>query len=890
MKAMKKFLSLVLALMLVLSSVAVLADELETENEVTVLTVESEPEDVHAALADGSEPGIEAQDEGNDEENGSSDGEPSEVSKDHYPHVPEDPNGVVEIEPTCTQPGKLKFYCTECKENYFQEIPALGHKPVGEPTGESVTATCTSEGLLVYASCERCDAKNIEVVTPKLDHQYDPEKEVIVEATCLEPETHTNVCVECGFEKVWTKGEKLGHQFEVQKIDPVFPTCTSEGQSGLFEVCVRCGAKNATNDSKFIDPLDHAAELEQYFVYAKKDDVEDPDNYAVDKDGYILKDGKKVCIGSTLTAGTHKIEAANGYCEVEYTYTLPTCTTAGVVTVKTTECEYSKTETIAPLGHSFDDGVWQGETAPNCTIPGKVLYTCQTCGYQYQADVVARGHHVFDDEIESNVYYLQKKADDNTEQVYAFKDIATCHDYKKVIRCDRYPLCDEVKVIEVAGSEKHKPDPAYHVIQNPTCTADGYEFYYCSECGYAYRNDIPAIDHTLEATVTKQPTCEAEGERTYTCTVCKQVIRTERIPATGHKYKVVDKESKAFTCTEDGVRVEKCAYCGDVKKTVLPAHHVYDVDEKGNPTGKIWGYTAPTCTKAGKVSYYCSVCHTGVNGEEIPALGHTRDREGYEAEYTFEGKLYQTHSEATCIALANYTYKCEVCGYVDKNEYGEFAPHALFDRSAQDSNKGFVITKLPTCESEGEAHYNCSVCKNDVTMPLSKLPHNYVTVWDAKNHTYTSVCQTLAVKDMTTAQRTAIDEIAPTLLAKVTVHEDGDVLGIGCNETTELSVKKTHYSIEKNGNTISIKIDDGAIELPDPVLYVVWSYTLADGTSFSYTKTFEMGRNGDYRIGNPSTPDGATLNYVLAIVCDDLDLENSGAGVANANGFGYQKF
>ena len=79
-----------------------------------------------------------------------------------------------------------------------------------------------------------------------------------------------------------------------------------------------------------------------------------------------------------------------------------------------------------------------------------------------------------------------------------------------------------------------------------------------------------------------------------------------------------------------------------------------------------------------------------------------------------------------------------------------------------------------------------------------------------------------------------------------------------------------------------------------PVIYVSWQFTLKDGTNFSYNKTFETyvdswdGKEGrDIRIGNANTPDGATLDAIWVIACDDLDLEMKGQYEANHLDIGY---
>ncbi len=69
--------------------------------------------------------------------------------------------------------------------------------------------------------------------------------------------------------------------------------------------------------------------------------------------------------------------------------TQPTCTAAGVKTYTCTVCKATKTETIAPLGHSYTAKV----TAPTCTAQGYTTHTCSRCSYSYKdAYIAAKGH------------------------------------------------------------------------------------------------------------------------------------------------------------------------------------------------------------------------------------------------------------------------------------------------------------------------------------------------------------------------------------------------------------------------------------------------------------------------------------------------------------------
>lgn len=81
-------------------------------------------------------------------------------------------------------------------------------------------------------------------------------------------------------------------------------------------------------------------------------------------------------------------------CEHDYQVTekAATCTEAGSKTYTCTKCGDSYTETIAALGHSYNNGV---VTAPTCTAKGYTTYTCTRCSYSYQGNSTAALGHNF---------------------------------------------------------------------------------------------------------------------------------------------------------------------------------------------------------------------------------------------------------------------------------------------------------------------------------------------------------------------------------------------------------------------------------------------------------------------------------------------------------------
>ena len=74
---------------------------------------------------------------------------------------------------------------------------------------------------------------------------------------------------------------------------------------------------------------------------------------------------------------------------------------------------------------------------------------------------------------------------------------------------------DEEQNIE----QEHTHSYTANVIA-PTCTADGYTAYTCTNCTDSYvADEVKSLGHAYTSVVT-EPTCESAGYTPYTCTNC----------------------------------------------------------------------------------------------------------------------------------------------------------------------------------------------------------------------------------------------------------------------------------------------------------------------------------------------------------------------------------
>ena len=73
----------------------------------------------------------------------------------------------------------------------------------------------------------------------------------------------------------------------------------------------------------------------------------------------------------------------------------PTCTDMGETVFACNICDYSYTESIAPIGHNYERVV----TAPTCTAEGFCQNICYRCGDSYLSDFTAPSGHEFENHI-----------------------------------------------------------------------------------------------------------------------------------------------------------------------------------------------------------------------------------------------------------------------------------------------------------------------------------------------------------------------------------------------------------------------------------------------------------------------------------------------------------
>ena len=178
------------------------------------------------------------------------------------------------------------------------------------------------------------------------------------------------------------------------------------------------------------------------------------------------------------------------------------------------------------------------------------------------------------------------------------------------------------------------------VTQNQTSDQPEITTYTCKDCGYSYTEETkPALGHTHNygAPVADYTSGQAFVEskdytHTATCTgegTCSQPTKTDKCTFDNGV------ETKAATCTEDGVKTFTCTECGGTYTVAIPA------------TGHAWGQWSHDAATAEADATHTRVCTNDASHKETKACDFT-------AKVTQEATLDQ--AEIT-------TYTCKDCGY-----------------------------------------------------------------------------------------------------------------------------------------------------------------------------------------------------------------------------------
>ena len=617
---------------------------------------------------------------------------------------------------TCEEAGNNEYWtCENCGKVFADEegkkattTAAETISPLGHAWDVRITrpATDTEEGIQ-ETYCTRCNTVQKTETIPMLGHRMG-DWIITKEPTCTEAGSQYRECV---YDKctICTDGSRYrqeevipatGH--ELKMVDEKAATCTKAGNEAYW-ICQTCGKvyadAGAQTETTITDQVINAAGHKY-------------GDWQTTKDAKCELDGEmtRTC---QVCGNTEKTDIpATGHHYVSERLE-PTCTSAGYVREKCTDCEKEKDgsyKRLASLGHDYDD--WVVVKKVTCTDSGEMTRTCRRCGYVFLSIVNVTGHW-YDDEAKeatcTEAGYTQEKCRfcgdiRNPKEIPATGHQTVKERHPATCTVDGYSrtvctVCGTVTDYQFLPATGHQYDDAWTVEKAATCTEEGTESRTCKNCDNKESRVIPKTDHTWVKDIVKEATATEEGLEREICRDCKEERPGSRmvIPKTEHQMGdwTVTKEA---TCTEAGIRTRKCEY----DKCTLCNGVTYEQTESIPALGHDWNNveTKATCIKAGFVQQICKTC--GEKGEriEIPATGHS-----------FGAGVYVT--EPTCTSQGLIEFTCESC---DAKRFG------ILPKSRHIWNTEPTIEKEATCTEEGQQDIRCSICNEVNEASVKKIP------------------------------------------------------------------------------------------------------------------------------------------------------------------------
>ena len=577
-----------------------------------------------------------------------------------------------------------------------------------EVTSEKKDATCTEDAQITYTAKATClgqeltETKAAEVQEgTALGHDY---KKSIVWNNDKTAATGKFTCSRGDFD------EEVPAEVTPKTTDP---TCTKAG-----ETTVSAKAELKDKDGKVIDTVENSVVTET--IPALGHDYEAKFDWA--------EDGSSAKLTLTCKRGDDKQTPEVKAAKDEQNSVAPTCDKAGknvfVATATYDGKEYKDTKTIElpATGHTYKgDGVivW-GENDKSAV--GQ--FTCDTCKAvtEVKADVTEKTDNATCTTGGKVTYTAKAELKDKDGKVLATatdtKETtvdALGHDYESKFDWAEDGSSAKLTLTCKRGDDKQTPEVKVAKDEEssvaPTCDKAGKNVFVATATydGKDYTDtkevEVPATGHTYKGDgviVWGENDKSAVGQ--FTCDTCKAVTEVKAD---------IKNESKAATCTEDGITKtiataelkdkdgKVLATATDSKETVIKATgHDYDAkftwaedgssatvaltckkcNDKQNPkvtTAKDEkSSVAPTCTEAGKNVFHATVegyDFTDTKEVELPALGHkykgaikwSEDFKSANAEFTCEtckdvqlvkADVTAKTEDATCTTGGKVTY------------------------------------------------------------------------------------------------------------------------------------------------------------------------------------------------------------------------------------------
>lgn len=491
--------------------------------------------------------------------------------------------------------------------------------------------------------------------------------------------------------KVFAADCSNGHTFTKQDIDPKY--LKSEATCGVKAVyyysCDVCSASSEdTNEAKTFEygtaPSHEWGPFVSYDATCTEDKLQ-KQTCSRCKQEYVRKTagtalGHDYDLRSNSN-GTHTKICRRAGCGDNLT---ENCSTANIVCGVVSVCDVCRASYGSAAEHDLSKETVTKK--PTCSEAGEAVKTCSRCDYTEKTAVAATGHD----------YQL----------VSVITEVKCTTNGKEKVKCS--DCSDEIERIVTAPGHKYKKTTV-----EATCRDDGYDQYICEACGDSYKdNYTPKGTHNYAEKVTPA-TCTTGGSTLFTCKTCGIFYTGNEVAALGHDMSgyVVTQEP---TCTEAGLKVDKCSRCSRTITETIPANGHELVDE----------VKAPTCLENGYTQHKCKNCNYVANDTFVEKLGHD--------------KLLTNSVPATCTYYGINVYTCKRCNAEIREDVAPLGHE--FDYKP-DGNA--------TCTADGTKTGKCIRCPETSTVKDegSALKHSFTLYTSNDDATCTANATQWAVCD-----------------------------------------------------------------------------------------------------------------------------------------------
>jgi len=374
------------------------------------------------------------------------------------------------------------------------------------------------------------------------------------------------------------------------------------------------------------------------------------------------------------------------------------------------------------VAHTWNDGAFAKDAdKPTCTENGTKTYTCTVCGYTKTESVAALGHiyaktvvldhnsfNVTDNAVISNCISGAIKLDgakaenpnNTTPKIYAANE----HFRIYIGNTLTISIADETStnvITKVQFSNNKKLSVNGESLNVWEGSADSITFsatakteiytisvtYTCSAQDAALQVNRVEPDHHTAGSYGLEATCtRCEHKETFPAVTLPIVDHDSNLTY------VYDKEEDNVTTKADGKHYQVCS-CGD---HLNEGDHTW-ITVEGTSNIKWTDDPAPTCNEGGKHYKECSVCHAKVY-EDTDALG------GAHPSFTLVNATDPTFVDGVEVAGCVAHYECSVCHAAAKDANGT----EMYDDDS-------YIVHFSTIEFGGTTHYYLGTLGNTFT-------------------------------------------------------------------------------------------------------------------------------------------------------------------------------